>query len=469
MLAVVQSSAPLPPRHHNASLSYPTGSRSSTSSLTCSTVSSMPSDSKRSTAAASPSGPKSSTNGQDSGSTSKGTFNVSANATPGLLTLSKPSKSLESSSNSRKSSRPSRPTRANQGPTVEAGMDSISENTLVKSRPNPKHKVPPSARSAVMADESQLSQSAPTSLQQDNQGLRPRGTAGEWGMPNSSGTREVLNWQQQLAANAKSNSRPASTSKKSKKVQSQQQRAHTPTSTAAPSEALTWQQELLNPSSAAKRGPHFDVFADSRDAETFGEKDSSVGRQRSGSVGDASKQRSRIATKKGLPKSSLTKSVGDLSIDDVFNNATSSGPSTPAKNKAKGHSTSSPALNLATQKALNVPQNNGEAAYAGPQFHNSPSAASLPAPKFGNRTNKIAAAELQRTGSQNSGTSSSDEGDRSMPRPARGERGATAPPAPMTSVSGTSQNREDGTPAARSEKAATIENLLAKLMGGGTA
>ncbi|WFC94865.1 hypothetical protein MBRA1_001503 [Malassezia brasiliensis] len=101
---------------------------------------------------------------------------------------------------------------------------------------------------------------------------------------------------------------------------------------AAPTSALTWQQELFRQS---QRPAAFDYAADSRDVETFGE-----GKGRATAGASTPDRRKNKAKTRAEPKS----------------------PSTPNKKMA------------------------AVVAYAGPTFHNSPAATSLPAPKFGGKS-----------------------------------------------------------------------------------
>ncbi|PWN30184.1 hypothetical protein BDZ90DRAFT_6568 [Jaminaea rosea] len=433
-------------------------------------------------------------------------------STPGLLTLSKP---LEEEAVSRKS-------------TAKPKKDRKKAVAIDESTPEP-----PS--SSIH----HLSSSAPETsrpLSKRSERAAPERDAAAWEMPSSGGSAQgqpALNWQQQLMNAQPSGNKAATISaaatKKAARKQAQQ------STSSASSDALTWQQELFNPAAKAKRGPQFDVFADARDVETFGgvsEDESS--RSRTSSVGELKAGKTGKKAGKGGKKVSAAQDIaaGDLSLDEIFaagpgsgsastgSNSKShiriqsmppgaGGPSTPAKRAnppfSTAHHASSPALssNLAPPHDAAAA---AAAAYAGPNFHNSPSAASLPAPKFGSRIRERSSA-LQRQDSRSStssgggraaGGSSDAEGaaasEVGLPRSARG---ATAPPAPMSSsypssgLPGSSSSYEampadsssslsSNDPASSGankssapstmtmDKSATIENLLARLMGGPT-
>lgn len=220
--------------------------------------------------------------------------------------------------------------------------------------------------------------------------------------------------------------------------------------------SLTWQQQLLGKASA--RGPSVDVFADARDAATFGSPGDVNAhlrrRNRAGSFGAGNTARTSRKHATETP----------LVVDDVFanfanpdiqgnhgRNASTGGhpsPSTPTR--AQPHALSSSAAAAAAASL----------AYAGPNFHNSPSPASLPAPKFSSRSNRqslLAATSADET-SSSAESGSDDEIERFR-------RAVSAPAPPHTSEveehreAQTQQRSQDG-------RAATIESLLERMMAG---
>ncbi|CAO1620786.1 unnamed protein product [Parajaminaea phylloscopi] len=490
MLATMQTTVPSQHPHHLASSSRASRQATSTSNTSTSKAR-APKASKPAMVNAPPkrAGLRSGTAHSSSRNTpqpNETSFNVSASSTPGLLTLSRPTNDGEQpAAASAKSS--SRGRKAPRSVTIQGNDSGNDTDGQGIHAPDPSAKARNTSVRAqpkgTQADAGSLSQSAPaSSIRSSHKALTSEETGQhDWEMPAAtSGSREVLNWQQQLTATSKP--------KKAKK-QPKQTAQPRPTSD-SPADALTWQQELLNPTSTARRGPHFDVFADAKDAETFGGSGDelahrSAGRQRAGSVGEQSKRAAKPAKgKKGSRANALAQSVGDLSIDDIFGNAKAStaasggsGPSTPAKRppgKGSSQSSSSPLIKVSSVPALGIPNGSTEAAYAGPDFHNSPSAASLPAPKFGSRQGKSVVSSLQRTGSHRSGTSSSSSSGEDAEGSVSGRRnmrGATAPPAPVAATpaggESTLQAVKPKPTAPDQDKSATIENLLARLMGGG--
>ncbi|PKI85327.1 hypothetical protein MVES_000312 [Malassezia vespertilionis] len=116
-----------------------------------------------------------------------------------------------------------------------------------------------------------------------------------------------------------------------------------------PVAAMTWQQQMLR--QGARRGPTFDHPADARDAQTFG------GANKKAAAGTMERRKGKNGAK----------------------NSASDG-----KNGAKGNAYD--AKMPATPRKGAMP----DIAYAGPTFHNSPSAASLPAPRFSSKPTKLA-------------------------------------------------------------------------------
>lgn len=242
---------------------------------------------------------------------------------------------------------------------------------------------------------------------------------------------------------------------------------------------LNWQQELFGATSKAQRGPAFDVFADARDAETFGGDSGTEDAKAAKGTGKAGSRKSNKGKKAIVQHSD---SIGDLSVEDVFNNPTSmrrsgslkvensqrqtSLPTTPAKkvhaSAASKQTASSPAVAIPAHLAPPPRSNSAsdDMAYAGPDFHNSPSAASLPAPRMRDRSSKsisslaqassstaIAGGNIGQMSASTSNSSASEVPEEAM---RRSSRGVTAPAAPEQPAS--------------AEKPATIENLLARLM-----
>jgi len=216
--------------------------------------------------------------------------------------------------------------------------------------------------------------------------------------------------------------------------------------------SLTWQQALLSSNKPrSTTGLAYDTFADARDAATFGASNSNAnfqGRTRSGSLGNRNSH----------PDSSNS----SIYIDDVFNQSSPISsvhhPSTPIKGRGKGNNKPTP--NKANNQHPNVN------AYAGPNFHNSPSPASLPAPQFkarnsrnfGNGLNghhplgESTSSSNNSYGSGSGSGSGSDSGSESGKEEMnRSTRSVTAPVDNRNSFN--QDNRQT-----------TIENLLARMM-----
>lgn len=473
--------------------------------------------------------PKGATSREPKSGSKANEISVTGSATPGLLTLSKPKEANGSKSKSKAGSRKGgssgsekKNTNKPSGLADESGEDA-SEAILIsssKSRRGPQV-------NAVAADEQQLSQSAPlpsAPLSRKNRELQKADA--QWSTPQTSEQHSVtpLNWQQQLLSGANSSSSTGTGTKNGKssrknKAQREDDRSDKEELrqlAGAPqaADALTWQQELFNAASKGSRGPQHDVFADARDAQTFGDSSGGEdrprdgkgrGRRRSGSLGNAQapSKNGRGKQKKAFP---IPNGAADISLDDVFASspskhphhtrltslpANSGGAGTPAKRAAAAaaagpqHS-SSPATSMrggpsASGSASSLAA--AAAAYAGPDFHNSPSAASLPVPKFGSRQSKApsnAASNNDATQTAlesstpaqhgdfpkygGSGANDPTEGDTTAP--AR-TRGSTAPPATTTAESGPpAHSAEQTTQSSSTNKPATVENLLARLMSG---
>ena len=331
-------------------------------------------------------------------------------AVPGLITLTKPmTDEIQASKQQTGSSK------AKKGKEAKFAADEAS-STPVKASRSKKSKSSPKADTSEML----LSKSAPSASISHAQ----QPAQNKQGIEQASG----LTWQQEMFKSAsKSNvdlSHQGNSSKRQNKKSNAKQHdgnlAH-PQKVAQDgrdSPALTWQQELLG---AKKRtGPHFDVFADARDVETFGADDGAA--QSHGQAhGKAGKRRPRAGSfGSGVPKSGKGANKGrgndvPLRIDDLFESAKADGmvksKSAQSQRNGGGAAAAAHGAHLHTQypahgapihiapstpvkKANNNSNNNAAGAnqqqhpavaaaiaYAGPNFHNSPSPASLPAPK----------------------------------------------------------------------------------------
>lgn len=210
-----------------------------------------------------------------------------------------------------------------------------------------------------------------------------------------------LTWQQQLlqqstpsdaATRERKSSKP---SKKSKPKAAPEQSARS---------QLTWQQELWQ----QQRGPAFDHPENARDVETFGE---GGGERRGGKRGQA-KEKATAAT-------------------------------SPARTTRK--------VSAAAPKKT---QKSSEPAYAGPTFHNSPSAASLPAPSFTSRSNgDLAAGAFNANVNVGNGVSPANGTAHISDSPSHHDHPHTTPPRAHLSAAGAAANapRPRGDTAASSE------------------
>lgn len=427
---------------------------------------------------------------------------VVGSSTPGLISLSKPMGGDPRAT----SSKSSKKSRAKQTQTAQAEASAVSTA--------PDYLL----RSGSTSGAGLLSTSAPASSHIEGKASESDG---------------ALTWQQQLMSGQ---SAGKSRSGAGKKGGARLKSAESSANTEASKDNQNWQQSLFSSTSKAKRGPKFDVFADSRDAETFGDGKASE-LQRSGSMGEdvnrvkvvkkaaaarnntsrgsaASASSSHI--KKGTDADSLppSDSVGDISVDDVFGNQQPAAtmtrsltaaskpkaviskqrnslpaqPSTPIK-RPQTHPSSSPAIIPSTSAHHLLPPASGaDVAYAGPDFHNSPSAASLPAPNFKSSRASRSALQMQAsasggrlsTGSVSSSSLSSEEGvagqtaELSAKSSARSLRGSTAPPTahyssspsqrPESEQAVSGNEQQAGSATGQANKSTTIENLLARLM-----
>lgn len=358
-------------------------------------------------------------------------------STPGLLTLSRPIGELAEDeapapSQSRKGKK-----KAGQGKSDD------KDGKAAQSRKKKADEKPPSP--------SMLSKSAPVNASALASGETTNGADSS-----------ALTWQQQLLAGEPS--KGASTKKAAKPSKKAAKDKDKATSGAAKEkDSLTWQQALLG--SGKPRGPTFDVFADARDAATFGSSGASTptgtmshskaagnkagakGRQRADSAGEASMingQYDRDHKRGASMGASVHLGIKPSSSASLSSGVGGGSPSTPVK-----------------------------LAYAGPNFHNSPSPASLPMPKFNKGTRSSAKggpSALREVGDSSFASSStassngdSDEDDSSID-PARFRREQTAPaeltPQAHSSPFGQPQRGQAPSP----DRSATIETLLAKMM-----
>lgn len=357
--------------------------------------------------------------------------------TPGLITLSRP---LGESSNKK-----------------ARATDTAVDPAAKTSRPQRKKKA------AAIDEASLLSSSAPAA--QGN-------GKSEWSMPvHRVEDEEPLTWQQQLINSTTSSTTPEK-KKSTKKGANKKAAANIASATeisATAKESLTWQQELLG--SNKPRGPTFDVFADARDEATFGggsanERQGAEGQSR----GNRKKQQQPQVGGRKRADSAGESRLRSLVKSKSMAAGLPSAPQAPISDLHKSGSFAG-AIN---SKAPSTPDS--KLAYAGPNFHNSPSAASLPVPKF----------LQQRTGSSGSGdiiskppsspfardaiirnavkgggggSGVSNDGDNSNSSEEdnddlkRSTRGATAPPELQ-------QSQVNG----QDRRSMTIQSLMAKLM-----
>ena len=421
--------------------------------------------------------------------------------TPGLISLTKPmSEEIQASKQSTGASKSKKAKEAKFAAVTSSPIPTGSSRSK-KSKASPK----------ADASEMLLSKSAPSAplahVQQPAQRKLDDG--------NNVGQASGLTWQQEMFKNAgKSNDGSSRRqNKKSNQHSSNAAASKHDGNLAHPqnvqdgrdSPALTWQQELLG---AKKRtGPHFDVFADARDHETFGDDEASLHSQVQ-VQGKAGKRRPRTGSfGSGGQKSGKGAGKGrnndlPLRIDDLFESAKAEAANKPkasqaprSNNGAAGHAAHLHAqypahgapIHIAPSTPVKKPANGNQQhpavaaiAYAGPNFHNSPSPASLPAPKFHSRLGKNSS-ELERgsmrpsslaTGS--SGDSSSSDDEVELPR---GVRGTTAPaemnstpskaPAPTHVPStGLAVSASQVPPKPSMQPGATVESLLARMLGG---
>ena len=421
-------------------------------------------------------------------------------STPGLITLSKPlSEEIQATK------QPAGSSKHKKTKGAKFANDEVS-TTPIKTARSKKSKSSPKADTSEML----LSKSAPSAPLTHAHAAQKKQADGVDAEPVSG-----LTWQQELfrqasKLNTESSQNGNSSRRQNKKNAASAQHdgnlAHPQkVQDGRDSPALTWQQELLG---AKKRtGPHFDVFADARDVETFGADESAA----QGNVppqGKAAKRRPRAGSfgsggqKTGKGTNKGRNNDVPLHIDDLFESAKSDGlnnskssqsqrnntvvahhdsnphtqypshgapihiaPSTPARKNAGGNQQHS-----AVAAAI---------AYAGPNFHNSPSPASLPAPKFHTRVGKNSS-ELDRGTMRPSSLAAGSSGDSNASDEeaelTRDVRSAIAPAelAPTPSKAPTAAAvSSNGVAAAESpsrkpsmQPGATVESLLARMLGG---
>lgn len=418
-------------------------------------------------------------------------------STPGLITLTKPmTEEMQASKQSANQPKPKK--------VKDIKFDEASATPIKASR-SKKNKSSPKADAAEML----LSKSAPSApLAHAQRSTRSKQADVDGSEQPSSG----LTWQQEMFKQQASRSNldlsnNGNGSRRQNKKANQHASSKHDGNLAHPqrvqdgrdSPALTWQQELLG--SKKRTGPHFDVFADARDVETFGAEDGAAqgnGHQQ----GKAGKRRPRAGSfgsggqqKNGKGSNKSRGNDVPLHIDDLFESAKADGmskskstqsqhrnnnaahlytqypshgapihidPSTPAKKAANGNQ-QHPAVAAAI-------------AYAGPNFHNSPSPASLPAPKFGNRLGKTSS-ELERGSMRPSSLAAGSSGDSGASDDevelTRGVRSTTAPAEIASTPSKAPAVPSIGVAAAESpapkpsmQPGATVESLLARMLGG---
>lgn len=301
-------------------------------------------------------------NGPTRSQPKKGNHSAGKQIAPGLLSLSKPLDEYQDSDEAEKSTS-SISKKQSKKKKHAASADTCASNApKAIANPSAKAKKKPLAIDEIKAEENQLSRSAPDSH-----------SSLDWDMPQSAkaskDVNSALTWQQQLF-----NSQAPKSATLEKRKGGKRERGAAPSSAKSKSaqvlndsknetsSALTWQQELFG-SNEKIRGPAFDVFADERDALTFG---GNTPPRNPGKEGKK-KQRQRAD------------SLGDLHLHNQ-------GVAQARSNKSKG-SANSPFVHLGANEASSSPSSGppttpNKLAYAGPNFHNSPSPASLPVPKF---------------------------------------------------------------------------------------
>ncbi|GAC75117.1 hypothetical protein PANT_14d00046 [Moesziomyces antarcticus T-34] len=414
------------------------------------------------------------------------------NSIPGLITLTKPMSEEMQASKQAGGNAKSKKAKEAKFAADETSGTPIKSSRSKKSRSSPK----------ADASEMLLSKSAPSApITHGQRATRSKAADAEPADANSG-----LTWQQEMFKQASRSNLDLSQQANGSKRQGKKAAAPKHDGNLAhpqkvqdgrDSPALTWQQELLG---AKKRaGPHFDVFADARDVETFGAEDGSAPNTTHQS-GKASKRRPRAGSfgsggqKNGKGAKNRQADV-PLHIDDLFESANGmvkskssqsqrsiAGPSNHAVNQHAQYPMHGAPIHIApstpVKKATNGNQQHpavaAAIAYAGPNFHNSPSPASLPAPKFHNRLSKNSA-ELERSSHLAAGSSGDSGSSDDETVLTRGVRSTTAPaeiatpsktPAPAALASDRMVSTESPAPKAAAQPGATVESLLARMLGG---
>lgn len=390
--------------------------------------------------------------------------------TPGLISLTKPL------TDEMQASKPSASSRGRKGKETSKASIESSAGTPIKNGRSKKSKTSPNADPSPDL----LSKSAPAEHGQQHPRTQVHDT-------DSAADKPGLTWQQELlASNNRSTPDVTQTNgrRPARKVNQQSTTKHDgnlaqPQKVGQDTAALTWQQELFN----SQRHNGHDVFADARDAETFGDEPSS---HNPGSARKSSKRRPRAGSfGSGTPKGGQANGKAHnadypLHIDDLFDSSVSDSPATTkvSSTQAKHHAQYPPAgapihYDLSTPaKKIPVSQQQHPAvaaaiAYAGPNFHNSPSPASLPAPKFQSRLGKSANDRVAANSS--SGDSGASDGETEL---VRGVRNTVTPAQARSSIEEPAATRSaaNDSPAPSSKPSmqpgATVESLLARMMGG---
>lgn len=389
--------------------------------------------------------------------------------TPGLITLSKPlTQELQTSKSSGSS-------RSRKGKETSKATTEHSLATPIKNGKSKKSKT------SLKADPSLnlLSRSAPAEHGQQQGRMQGHDTG-------STAENLGLTWQQELLASNNKSSPDVSQAngrRSARRTNHQNTTKHDgnlaqPQKVEQGSTALTWQQELFN----AQKHSDSDVFADARDAETFGDESAS---NNTGNVRKGSKRRPRAGSfGSGLPKGGKANSKirnvdHPLHIDDLFDSSVSDLPATIKSGSAEAKQTtqypsagapihydpSTPAKKIPVSQQQH-PAVAAAIAYAGPNFHNSPSPASLPAPKFHSRFGKT---NDQAAASSSSGDSGASDGENEL---VRGVRKTTAPSQARSSAEEPVVMRpttdDASSPATKTtmQPGATVESLLARMLGG---
>ncbi|PWN42180.1 hypothetical protein IE81DRAFT_357595 [Ceraceosorus guamensis] len=417
---------------------------------------------------------------------------------PGLLTLSQPvAASSAESSSKRKGKAASKPDAATaSGSKVDVHTNVAltdekdnSGGASTKSSKRKSKKAPPPrlldshGKDAALSAPSAATPLASASVSEKN-ALAEAGNGGG------------LTWQQELLSGGKARNAETVSLRSVKKNNSVKRPAAAPATNgkvkSAGAKDLTWQQALFNQPRSS--GPHYDFFADDRDAATFGSGDERAvsapagRRRRADSLGASS--RSKGTNAKGAKRPSALAATDNLHVDDVFDNSRS-----PARSARKGVSVSAAAAPSTAPRTPNSHKNKGTllaahqspvngrvsasspissstaaaaVAYAGPNFHNSPSPNSLPAPKFNSKLRSSALASVGLKGSSSASGGETESSEDESGAKTNGAMPRQESPSPekektkhTSSLAPTSASRASG---AATDRSATIESLLARMM-----